>query len=71
MELGKGPLAVVSKEKLQPGPGKFKAGISHVFPHLFPGDKRPHSRGAWRPWQGAGRMEAFPVLSVGRNRTWK
>lgn len=49
----KGPLATISREKLQPRLGKFKARVSRVSQtHLFPGDKRPHSRGARSPWRG-------------------
>lgn len=49
----KGPLATISREKLQPRLGKFKARVSHVSQtHLFPGDRRPHSRGARSPWRG-------------------
>ena len=61
----KGPLATISGEKLQPRPGKFKARVSHVSQtHLFPGDKRPYSRGAWSPWWGeaGGRCSQLWVL---------
>lgn len=64
------PFASGLRRKLQPGPGKFKAGGSHLFPNSpVPRRQKATQQRSTKPMARRSRMEVFPALSVGKQGT--